>query len=335
MLIKKKDTMKQEIDIIGAGFAGLIASKVLENHDATIHERNKKLPDNHKALLRFRTNEVGRLVNKDFKSVIVKKDIFDGNSFVSGSIQQNNLYSHKVTGKLATDENGKLGSFGSIIDRSISDTSDSIRYICDFDLQEHLSKNANIRHNQVFKVRISADRKIPLISTIPMYSLMEMLDYENKPHFEYRSVYIRRYEIKDCNVYQTIYFTDFSTDLYRASITKNILIIESMDNKENYKKKLGDEFYDAHYDAQVKQILSYFGISNYNLGDFVSSNHQEIGKIIPIDGNVRKEFVGWATRNYNIYSLGRFATWRNIQLDDVVIDAKKIKKAIENKGYFS
>ena len=42
----------------------------------------------------------------------------------------------------------------------------------------------------------------------------------------------------------------------------------------------------------------------------------------------RKEFLYYLTREFNIYSLGRFATWKQIILDDVVDDANKIMKLI-------
>jgi hypothetical protein len=40
------------------------------------------------------------------------------------------------------------------------------------------------------------------------------------------------------------------------------------------------------------------------------------------------------THERNIYSLGRFATWRNILLDDVVDDIAAIKKLLKaNSAY--
>ena len=60
---------------------------------------------------------------------------------------------------------------------------------------------------------------------------------------------------------------------------------------------------------------------------------QKFGKISAIDDNLRKEFLYYLTREFNVYSLGRFATWKQIILDDVVDDANKIMKLInvENK----
>ena len=80
-----------EIVIIGAGLAGLIVSKVLEHHDVTVYEKNNSLPNNHKAVLRFKTNAVGNLINKDFKFVNVQKGIYD-NGIVNNSIIHNNKY---------------------------------------------------------------------------------------------------------------------------------------------------------------------------------------------------------------------------------------------------
>ncbi len=42
----------------------------------------------------------------------------------------------------------------------------------------------------------------------------------------------------------------------------------------------------------------------------------------------------WATDNFNIYSLGRFATWRpGLLLDDLVNDIRVIQKIADHGNY--
>jgi hypothetical protein len=42
--------------------------------------------------------------------------------------------------------------------------------------------------------------------------------------------------------------------------------------------------------------------------------------------------MAWATDNYNIFSLGRFATWRpGLQMDDLVQDVRKIEGWFSNR----
>jgi len=38
---------------------------------------------------------------------------------------------------------------------------------------------------------------------------------------------------------------------------------------------------------------------------------------------------------YNVYSLGRYATWRNILLDDVYHDINVIKQLMDSDGYYT
>jgi hypothetical protein len=58
----------------------------------------------------------------------------------------------------------------------------------------------------------------------------------------------------------------------------------------------------------------------------VRSIRQTYVKILPIDDGLRREFIYWATKEFNIYSLGRFAVWRpGLLLDDLVKDVRLIE----------
>jgi hypothetical protein len=68
------------------------------------------------------------------------------------------------------------------------------------------------------------------------------------------------------------------------------------------------------------------GISIDRLSN-ITKVEQKYFKILPIDNDERKRFIAWATDNFNIYSLGRYATWRpSLLLDDLVQDIRLIEK---------
>ena len=60
---------------------------------------------------------------------------------------------------------------------------------------------------------------------------------------------------------------------------------------------------------------------------------QRFGKIEPIADDERKSLLFRITHEHGVYSLGRFATWRNILLDDVVDDIVAIKRLARAAPY--
>jgi hypothetical protein len=50
----------------------------------------------------------------------------------------------------------------------------------------------------------------------------------------------------------------------------------------------------------------------------------------PIDDALRKQLLFRLTHEHNVFSLGRFATWRNILLDDVVDDIVQVKRLLKS-----
>jgi hypothetical protein len=60
---------------------------------------------------------------------------------------------------------------------------------------------------------------------------------------------------------------------------------------------------------------------------------QKYGKIIPLPDAVRKRVLHRLTQEHGIFSLGRFATWRNVLLDDVVQDIAVLRKLMKASQY--
>jgi hypothetical protein len=127
------------------------------------------------------------------------------------------------------------------------------------------------------------------------------------PVFTYQPIVVKRWRILDADVFQTIYIPDPHTNLYRVSITKDLVIAEYMHKADDY------DFWRA------------FGMYASDATP-LDQTHQRFGKIAPINDHWRKKFMFDLTTEHNIFSLGRFATWRNILLDDVVKDLNVIKR---------
>jgi len=106
------------------------------------------------------------------------------------------------------------------------------------------------------------------------------------------------------------------TTLYRASITKDLLIAE----------------YIGEPDERYWLVLQAFGLTSDDVEE-IETVKQGFGKIAPIDDAWRKNFIYRLSNNYTIYSLGRFGTWRNILMDDVLNDLQVIKKLMNANSY--
>lgn len=308
--------------IIGAGMAGCIAG--IMNPKAIILEGDKDVPDNHRAVLRFRNDEVSRITGIPFKKVKVHKAIWYEGDTVSPSPRYANLYSQKVIGK--------------ILDRSIWNLKESVRYVAPSDFHQQMADmlGARILYNQpvvsildkeaVITAPVGEDEKNNyqtkggIISTIPMPVLGKILRLDIKEPFKYAGISTIRFSVPSCETYCTIYFPSPTTPVYRATLTGSELIVEAVDDWEPTWN-------------HMLEVCHAFGLSTdviegYEEGEVGSKHNQRYGKIAPINDMQRRSFITTATIDHGVYSLGRFATWRNILLDDVVGDVYMIRKLL-------
>ena len=272
--------------IAGAGLAGLIAGNIFRNYSPRIIEMQSSLPSNHKAILRFRDHSVSKATGIEFKKVKVRK-----------GIAYNSI---KVTGKVQS--------------RSCWNLNDAERFLSPDDFIMRIAKGLKINYSETLHKSMFDGQ--PIISTIPMPAMMDIVGWKDKPEFPYRSIWSCWCNIKDYDVQvnQTIYYPDLKDPYYRASLLGNKLILEY--NQEPWQSR-----------EDVISVLS----NDFGIDTEVTELHvkkQKYGKISAIDDNLRKEFLYYLTREFNVYSLGRFATWKQIILDDVVDDAGKIMKLI-------
>ena len=296
--------------IVGAGLSGLIAANYFARYDPKVIELQPSLPNNHQALLRFRTDIISKALNIPFKEVEVKKALVHGSNFLDfPNPYACNQYSLKVTGK--------------ILDRSVWDLSPVNRYIAPPDFIQQLAKGVNIEYGQNFKI---GGEHGPIISTIPMPAMVKKSNWQQYPSFEKRPIWALNATIRgmEIDVYQTIYFSDTEKPYYRASITGDKLTAEFV---------CDIEIEDIMLPQVAHEILDYFGISEeFSSFQDLTFKKQEYGKIIPVGEDFRKDFMYTMTSEYNIYSLGRFATWRQILLDDLIKDLQIIEFMINSES---
>jgi len=292
--------------IIGAGLSGLIAAHAFT--DQHVIEAAPGPRENHKALLRFRSDAVARLTQIEFKAVEVRKGIWFNKKggWVAPSIEIANLYSTKVLGQL--------------LSRSIWDVAPVVRYIAPDDFYERLIDNAfgRIKWKSSAEFDRAGDADEPWISTAPLPSVIKALKIEDELDFQRSPITVQRFRIPDCDVYQTVYFPSPHHSLYRASITGDTLILE---------------FVGRPYGTYMLDVTEAFALKGGQPLLEMGSVKQEYGKIAPVDDNKRKALLGFLSSHHNIYSLGRFATWRNILLDDVVKDISVIKRLANMDRY--
>lgn len=297
--------------IIGAGLAGLLAAHAWPQ--LRIAEAATAPRPEHRALLRFRTDSVAKLTGIEFRKVRVRKGIFWRGDFHPPSIEIANLYSRKCLGSLEAD-------------RSIWNIEPADRFIAPEDFYEQLMDAVQDRIDWDAGMLLSSpiDQRPPLISTAPLPAVVKALGLEQHcpMTFTRAAINVERFRVPDCDVYQTVYYPGDETTVYRASITKDILIIESR----------GDRVIDLD---EMNMVLCSFGLdptSGIIVGG-IDRVSQRYGKIAQVDDWQRKQLILRLSTEFNIYSLGRFATWRNILLDDVVDDIAVIKRLMRVGPY--
>ena len=303
------------INIIGGGLAGLIAAHHFRGAHVFEAGPRKQM---HKALLRFRSDDVSNITGVPFRKVRVYKEVHYSGKIHQGKCPVNlaNMYSKKVT--------------GSISGRSIMKLEECDRYIAPDDFYETLCDRLESEGRLHFNAPIDAQsinvKGTSWINTAPLPVMLKILGIEGcdfMEGFNRAPIQVARYKITTpCDVYQTAYFPDPDISLFRASITGDILIVESISGTET------DHLHN------VGEAGRAFGLTwrdvDLDGGEVVD---QAYGKIMDLEARARESILYQLTNKYNIFSLGRFATWRNILLDDVADDLPKIERLINASNY--
>tara|TARA_R110000751_G_scaffold179833_1_gene286201 strand:- start:97 stop:1026 length:930 start_codon:yes stop_codon:yes gene_type:complete len=296
--------------VIGAGMAGLLAAAMLRSECTQVVEKQRSLPNNHSAVLRFRSSIVADTLNIPFQPVDVLKSIHPWRNPVADAM----AYSLKTNG---TSTLRSIVSANGMIER---------RYIAP---QNLIGRMASCVSSPIsFDISFGKDdlRALdePIISTIPMPALMGILGWRDVPEFNFRDGTNIAVSLDDVNAYCSLYIPDPGYKFSRISITGSEMVIECGGTQEagTALLRLGDT------NSIVREAGYLCGIHPRRIGDPITTK-QPYSKILPIDDHVRKRFMLWATEKHNVYSLGRFATWRpGLLLDDVVNDVRTIHRMV-------
>jgi putative NAD(P)-binding protein len=286
-----------EIHIIGAGMSGLLAANMLRRHRVAVFEKQSKLPNNHHAVLRFRTPEIGNILGIPFKKVNMIKTHESFRNLVADSLS----YSKKTTGKYLSDRS------------IIAGTVQAERYIAPKNLIEQMADNVSLCYDIEFEpLKNKANIPVKAISTLPMPVLMALLEYEHDINFDSIPGCVFTGRILDCDAYVSVLYPGPET-YSRATITGDQLIVEFPNRTE--------------IPDSIDLALVYHSLGLYDCVVLdVEFKRQPYFKITEIDEAERKAFMRWATVKHGIYSLGRYATWRpKLLLDDLVHDVRKIE----------
>jgi len=288
--------------IVGAGLAGLLAAHAWPG--IPLLEVSPGPGAGHRALLRFRSDAVSRLTGIDFRKVIVRKGIWSNGRFVAPTIARANAYSFKVLGEYTSD-------------RSIWNIDPVTRFVAPESFYDQLVEYAGSRIQWNTPCDFSSPNiASPIISTAPLDSTLAacgMRPLEMKR----AAIGVARFRIPGADLFQTVYFPDAELGVYRASITDDLLIIETADGTPGV------------LSAEIAAVERALGIP-YDRWRVLDESKQKYGKIIPLQDEVRKSILFQLTHDHGIYSLGRFATWRNVLLDDVVDDIVVIKRLLRS-----
>lgn len=294
------------MNIIGAGLSGLICGAL--NAQAHIWERNDPSFIEHRAVLRFRTDNIARALGLSFRKVTVRKAIWYNGKEVAPTPRLANLYSRKARSVIA--------------ENSIWNIASAERYIAPQDFHAIL---ADICGSRIEWLRSVSEVELnelaesgPIISTIPLPALLSILHINWAHRFEYAPIWVDRYTVPRCDVFQTIYFPHPALRLYRATLTGELLTLEGTGAL-------------SFEDTTV--AMKALGLDEVELEPKEANHKQSYGKIAPVPDGHRKGLLHTLSVERNIYSLGRFATWRNILLDDVYEDIAAIRRMMSLSQY--
>lgn len=308
------------ITVIGAGMAGLLAGAMLRNECSFILEAQSAIPNNHSAVLRFRSSIVGDVLGFPFKPVQMMKAHLPWRNPVADAIMYSRLSNGEARLRSSISADGSVSTRyiapPDLIQRMVDRVSADIRFDCSvdkYDLTEH---------------------PYPIISTMPMPVLMDLLGWEDKPEFKSVSGININSDLEDSvDVYASLYNSDPARMWTRASLTGSRLTLECP-LPGRTPSAIRDQMLNISAHDWAEPVLieaaQMFGLDKIKIIQY-AAKIQSYSKIIPIDEGMRKRFMSWATEKHNIYSLGRFATWKpGLLLDDVVSDVRAIQSMVRN-----
>lgn len=302
--------------IVGAGLAGLLAGHAFPNIPI-VEASPESSGASHRALLRFRSDAVSKLTGIPFRRVRVRKGIWSRGAYHTPNPRLATLYARKVLD-------------AAIGDRSIWNIDPVDRWVAPEDFPERMVEALHHRITwgcEYDYAGLPHTPAAPIISTAPLSVPLGMAAHlapTAMPTMRRAPIWVTRFRVPGADTHMTVYFPDHQTAVYRASVTGDVLIIESRAELSG-----PDEAHD-----EVDFVLQVLGLPDMSEADLepLGTVSQRYGKIVPLHDDVRRPLLAMLTMRHGIYSLGRFATWRNVLLDDVVNDIDVIRRMMRNWG---
>jgi len=317
--------MSQPFRVVGAGAAGLLAAAILRDECSHVYEALAELPHNHSAVLRFRSPVVGDALNIPFRKVdVVKASV----PYAGNPIGDALAYSTKAT--------------GSAMLRSIASAKGEVeeRWIAPPDFTERMASKVSGHVLLGWQWAPEKTRSpFPVISTVPMPIAARLLDYpEDLPPFSAVHGFTIRARLRDVQAHASLYLPSPHIRAYRASLQGDELIVEyalpglSIPQAQEVALNVAPSI---DYAIELSAVLEFFGLPADSIDPTtIVVRAQKYMKILPIDNDARERFILWASEVHNVYSLGRFATWRpGLLLDDIVNDVRVIQRIASGSSY--
>lgn len=311
--------------IIGAGLAGLLAGGMIRSQRVAIFEKQNILPNNHSAVMRFKSSIIGDTLGIPFKAVQVLKAVASIGNPVADAL----AYSRKCTGTATIRSIGGLTTGPEL----------KWRYVAPEGLLEAMQRRVNggiFYGSNLTDSHWAGFDGSPVISTIPMPALMAILEYDKPTKFQYSHGFNITADLRGVDAYATLYVPNPKYQFNRVTLTGNKITIEFSFPNATF-EMLEPELKHVLTQGSIERALKLLGLTNdQNLvGVFNEKvSFQNYSKILPIDEGERRRFIVWATDKHNVYSLGRYATWRpGLLLDDLVNDVRVIMRHVEQGPY--
>ena len=302
--------------IIGSGLAGSLAAEYFRSFKPEVYDAR---PDglsflsNHSAVLRLKTREAGDITGRGVTEIKIKKEIYhEGKHHSSSNIMLDNLYSRKVSNNI---EARSITKVSPCVETRFLLNDFEPRYTGKTELKGvDLNKKA-LRFIQHNAEELSFDKDYDfVISTIPLPVMIRITGAYSKEEFRNFPIFVTKvkYDIPTIGVHQTIYFPGDETPAYRATLEYGTLTVESVNQPAN--------------DLEIfEKAFGLTGIKPVNS----AGGSQTLGKIVDIDEVERKRLLNYFTTKHKIFSLGRYAIWKNIKTDDLIKDLRRIDEMMK------
>ena len=318
--------MSKTIHVVGAGLTGLIVSNLLvaRGYDVTVFELQEELPHNHRAVLRFRSPKLGDALGIEFEKVqalLCLSNYYYPNPLVSAM-----HYSRATNGIMRTDRSiTRLMDGPKLVDR----------WIAPANLRDILLERIRDRVQFGTPHKIIACKGI-VLTTVPMYSTFEhasslkIKSWQGK-EIEFCAAPYTTVTMKcnDMDAYGTVYnvMPNVSSPWTRLSITGSEIILEM---SERWGVGCLDRDEVGKRAKTLAKVILFLALEIDQIPDKPHVYRSLGDRISPIDERTRKSFIMYLTDQHQVYSIGRFATWRpGMLLDDLIKDTAIVASMIE------